>query len=582
MQSPNFRIQNDMIIKGLFFAKCFLFGLGLALTWNGDVIAQRKDRLDLQRRLLEINDQIIPTEIARQSMRDHAPYHGALFDADSVVSPIRTAQFLQTLMCSYVSPASSYYHSPEILRHMILGADALLNLQHDDGTIDLLTTNFHSTPDLGFTIFPVAHAYAIMQKNGNLEYGEFPRLAKRYLLKAGDALSVGGIHTPNHRWVVSAALAWIHSFFPNPKYVNRVEQWLAEKIDIDPDGQYNERSTAVYTPITNRCLLDIARKLKIDSLYDVVRRNLDLTFYFVHSNGEIATESSNRQDKYLRSNMSRYYHAYNYMALHDESTRYSGMVDYIASTVPDSHLHYMLPIFMEDPAQLRDLPPPAPLPDRYHKYFKHSDMVRIREGEVDMSIITDNSTFFTFFKGQAALEAVRLSAAFFGKGQFTAQTLEETDEGYVLSSTISGPYYQPLAKEKIPDDTDAWSKVPRSEREQSEVQVLNTRIYVKQAGGKATIKVSVDGPENLPVTLELALRPGGSLQHVTPKEGVEKAYLAINGQYAVYRNGGDTLKIGPGVVEHKWTQLRGALPKLEADCLYFTKYAPCAFEFTIE
>lgn len=571
-----------MTIQKVFLSRCFLFGLCLALTWTGDVIAQRNDRTKLQRRLLAINDQLIPAEMARQSLAEKGTYYGALFDADSVVSPIRTAQFLQTLMCSYVSQGSRYYHAPEILHRLTLAANALLNLQHDDGTIDLLTTNFHSTPDLGFTIFPVAHAYAIMLKNEDLEYGEFPRLVKRYLLKAGDALSVGGIHTPNHRWVVSAALAWIHSFFPDPKYVRRVEQWLAEKIDIDTDGQYNERSTAVYTPITNRCLLDIARKLKIDYLYDVVRRNLDMTFYFVHSNGEIATESSNRQDKYLRSNMSKYYHAYNFMALHDESKPYSGMVDYITSTVPDSHLHYMLPIFMEDPAQRRDLPPPTPVPDRYHKHFKYSDMVRIREGEVDMSIITDNATFFTLFKGQTALEAIRLSAAFFGKGQFVAETLEEVVDGYILSSTIRGPYYQPLPKEKIPNDTDAWSKVPRSERQQSEVQVLTTRIHVKHAGKKATIRVSVDGPENLPVTLELAFRSGGTLQNVTPKEGVEKAYLAINDKYATYTNGSDTLKIGPGAVEHKWTQLRGALPKLDADCLYFTKYAPCEFEFTIE
>lgn len=560
----------------------FLLGFAVALAWSADVVAQRTDRLDLQRRLLEINDQLIPDEMTRQSLRAKARYYGALFDADSVVSPIRTAQFIQTLMCSYAAPGSRHYQSPEILHRMTLAAGALLDLQHDDGTIDLLTTNFHSTPDLGFTIFPVAHAYAIMLKHQDLEYREFPGMVKRYLLKAGDALSVGGIHTPNHRWVVSAALAWIHSFFPDPKYVKRVDQWLAEKIDIDPDGQYNERSTAVYTPVTNRCLLDIARKLKIDYLYDVVRRNLDMTFYFVHANGEIATESSNRQDKYVRSNMSKYYHAYNYMALHDGNKQYSGMVDYITSTVPESHLHYMLPIFMEDPAQLRALPPPEPVPERYHKYFKYSDMVRIREGDVDMSIITDNPTFFTLFKGGAALEAVRLSAAFFGKGQFTAQTLEETDEGYILSSTISGPYYQPLPQEKIPADTDAWSKVPRSERQQSEVQVLTTRVHVKHAGSKATLTISVNGPENLPVTLELALRSGGVLQNVVPKDGVEKAYLAIPGEYAVYRLGQDTLTIGPGIVEHKWTQLRGALPKLDADCLYFTKYAPCTFEFTIE
>ena len=82
--------------------------------------------------------------------------------------------------------------------------------------------------------------------------------------------------------------------------------------------------------------------------------------------------------------------------------------------------------------------------------------------------------------------------------------------------------------------------------------------------------------------MELGFRPGGTLHQVSPKHGIENAWLIHDGAYAVYRKGEDIIKVGPGVVEHRWTQLRGALPKLQADCLYFTKYAPCEFEFTIE
>ncbi len=537
---------------------------------------------ELLSRLIKLNDENIPHLLSSQLTENNNIYYGAIFDGDSVVSPIRTSNLIQTLMCSYVSRDSKYYQTKVLLHHMTLAATALLNLQHEDGTIDLLTTNFHSTPDLGFTIYPLALAYSIMLENNHVDYGEFPSLIKQYLLNAGKALSVGGIHTPNHRWVVSGALAWINSFFPNPMYRARVEQWLAEKIDIDPDGQYHERSTAVYTPVTNRCLLVIAKKMNYDYLYDVVRKNLNLTFYLVHANGEIVTESSIRQDKYLQRNMSAYYLAYNYMALLDKDSRYSGMVSYIQNTVAGEQLSYMLPHFIEDPTLLKELPPPTPIPTSYHQYFKYSDMVRIREGNVDMSIISNNPTFFTFFKGEAALEGVRLSSAFFGKGQFESPQLEKEGDHYILSSTLSGPYYQPLPKEKIPDDADAWSKVPRTERVQSEVQTLQTKILVTPGNGKATIRVSVDGPKNLPVTLELGFRIGGILEHVTPKQNIDNAFLIKDGVFATYQNGDDTIKIGPGTGAHKWTQLRGALPKLQADCLYFTKYAPCEFEFTIE
>ena len=555
----------------------------LALLLSGGSLAQEKgNRMELLKKLVALNDENIPAALERQSQLKNLDYFGAVFDVDSVVSPIGTAQLIQTLMCSFVSPDSRYFKSTEILRRMEMAASALVDLQHEDGTIDLLTTNFHSTPDLGFTIFPLGLSYAIMLKHRGIEYGELPSRLKQYLLKAGEALSTGGIHTPNHRWVVCAALAWVNSFFPDQKYTRRAEQWLAEKIDIDPDGQYNERSTAVYTPITNRSLIDVARKMKVDYLYDVVRKNLDLTFFLVHSNGEIATETSNRQDQYLQRNMSGYYLAYNHMALLDQDGRYSGMVRYIEETVPASHLGYMLPLFLEDSSLLDPLPEPVPLPTNYHRHFKYSDMVRIREGVVDMSVITGNSTFFTFFKGDAALEAMRLSSAFFGKGQFQSQQMVKKGDTYILSSVLEGPYYQPLPKGKIPADADAWTKVPRTERKQSEVQKLNTIVQITPKGGKATVRISVDGPENLPVTLELGFRSGGTFENAVPKEGVPDAWVVKDGEYTIYRAGNDSIRVGPGVRAHRWTQLRGALPKLQADCLYFTLYAPGEFEFTIE
>ena len=66
------------------------------------------------------------------------------------------------------------------------------------------------------------------------------------------------------------------------------------------------------------------------------------------------------------------------------------------------------------------------------------------------------------------------------------------------------------------------------------------------------------------------------------KQGIENAHLMKEGEFATYQKGDDVIRIGPGVCQHKWTQLRGALPKLQADCLYLTQYAPCEFELTVE
>ena len=58
----------------------------------------------------------------------------------------------------------------------------------------------------------------------------------KFVLAAGVALSTGGIHIPNHRWVVSSAPAQINSLFPSA--VDRIDDWLGEGVYCDSNGQF--------------------------------------------------------------------------------------------------------------------------------------------------------------------------------------------------------------------------------------------------------------------------------------------------------------------------------------------------------
>ena len=537
--------------------------------------------------LLEIlvrhNDDRIPNLLDAQEKDQNHRWLGGSKNRDGIHSAQITGAFIKSLTSSWIAPTSAYHHSPELIDALQKAARYLLAAQHDDGTVDLYSTNFHSPPDTAFTVDPVAQAYAVLATAPvPVDQSLLDDLAL-FLTKAGRALTVGGIHTPNHRWVVSMALARIYSLFPDPAYLTRIDEWLLEGIDIDEDGQYTEQSTLVYTPLVNRWLITIARLLDKPTLLDPVRRNLEMSLYYLHTNGEVVTEGSGRQDKYQRGSMAKYYYAYRYMALHDQHPRFATMARYLEAHDPQQLTQWLL-YFWEDSTLRQSLPATEPLPTDYVKVFPGSQLARIRRGTVDATVLAENPIFFTLFKNNAALEGVRLATAFFGKGQFEGEALEQTNGQFLLQQQLVGPYYQPYPSERLLGDGD-WEKMPRENRPHSEVQQLRYRVEVKETDGKFVLDIAIEGTENVPVALELAFRKGGTLAGVTQldeestKEEANR-YLLEKG-YGTYQYEDDTIRFGPGSADHRWVQLRGALPKLEAQSVYLTGYTPFEHEITI-
>ncbi|MCB0839398.1 MAG: hypothetical protein KDD99_22155 [Bacteroidetes bacterium] len=532
--------------------------------------------------LIKENDLIIPELLKTQNTIPYARGLGGITNQYDIETPGGTAGFIQRLTAAFVSPSSTYFQSEDLLDRMQKAVDYLNKVQYSDGTIDLYSTNFHSPPDTGFVVEPLCISYGLLSriKKPSEKLIIFLNRMSVFLKKAGEALRVGGIHTPNHRWVVSMALARIHTLFPDSRYVDRVEQWLNEKIDIDPDGQYTEKSTHIYSPLTNRCLITIARLLDKPELYAPVSKNLEMTLYYMHPNGEIATEASGRQDKYQTGTLLNYYYSYRYMALKEKNGQFAAMDSHIRSLIANRELSRFLPYFLEDDFLMKSLPKTSALPDVYRRNFSHSNLIRIRNKETDATILADNPTFFTYQKGEAVLQGMRLATAFFGKGQFVSLPIKEEGETMILTQELTGPYYQPFPVEELPDDGD-WEKMPRSKRPQSEVQELAVRIEIRPHNVRGfKVKVTINGSRYVPVALEMGFRPGGILTGMRTVPGIENAYI-LQGSEGRYQYGNDEIIFGPGNRHHTWTQLRGALPKLDAESVYITYYAPCQFEVII-
>jgi hypothetical protein len=529
--------------------------------------------------LIEENDRQIPDLLKRQNLNENSPYYGGVPDRYGIHTAGGTAKLIEIITCAFIHPASRYHLSDKLILPLVHAARYMTNTQHQDGTIDLHTTNFHSTPDTAFVLEHICATCKILLTNLDFPNTDVYEHLKEFILRGGDALSVGGIHTPNHRWVVCMALARINELFPNQKYMRRINEWLDEKIDIDPDGQFTEKSSSIYSPLTDRCLITIARLTGKKELYEPVRKNLTMTFYYVHADGEVVTEASRRQDKYKKGSMAPYYYPYRYMALYDQNGQYAAMTRWIQETA-GSKLTGNLFHFLEDNSFQNNLPSPKNLPTNYSKFFKHSQLVRIRRGDISATILAQNHTVFSFHKGKAALESLRVASAFFGKGQFMGNHLEKKDASYTLYQDLRGPYYQPFPKDKLPDDGD-WSKMPRSLRPQSEIQRQRTVINIIEKNGKFEINIEIKGTDYVPVAIELGFRKGGQFSSVKELEKIPDAFI-LDDNFGEYTFQNQKIRFGPGEFQHSWTQLRGALPKLDALSVYITGFTPFKKTFWIE
>ncbi len=471
---------------------------------------------------------------------------------------------------AFFHPESQFYKSQKLFERMELATGFLLRSQSKDGNIDLVTTNFNSPPDTGFVVHDVATAAKLAQIYG---HQELLNLLKGFLERAGYGMARGGIHTPNHRWVVGAALAQIHDLFPDEQYLKRIDQWLAEGIDIDEEGQYIERSTTVYNAVSDNALVVMAHKLMRPELLDPVRKNLNAMAYLLHPTGEVVTEISRRQDLNTRGTMARYWFSLRYMAVKDQNGLYASMLQFVE---PD-HIH--LSALMEYPELQKALPAPTSLPDHYEKQYPLSNVTRIRRGKTSITIMHKrNSRWISIHHGRIVVNAIRFASAFFGKGQFVPDYFEKRKGEFHFRQELQAPYYQPLTDVNLlPVHRSNWSSLA-SKRQRTEINRMIYETKINERPDGLDVVVSATGTDNVPLALEINLRKGGELKGVVAATHVDEAFLLKSG-YAEYRMGSDIIRFGPGQCEHAYTQVRGAHDKLTGPSVYITGYTP--FQYTL-
>lgn len=556
----------------------------------------------MYKQLVDSNDRAVEEGLARQVLDPESRYYGGTIDPFTGVAWVNHTTGTPTEMCYWgaalVNPDSKYYHDEQLLGRLELAAEFVLRGQHADGTISPGWTNFHSPPDTAFVIVGYAQLYQLLSRQDWAPLAPVLGRMRLFLERTIPAMLTGGGHTPNHRWVISAALAYLHELFGLPEAVLRAEQWLAEGMDITPDGEWTERSNGIYSAVSDIMLIHTARLLNRPQLLEPVRLNLRMMVYLVHPSGEVVTDYSGRQDLGHVHDLSPYYLPYAILARLDNDPVFAGMAEWAGRSLSNPgvcSVNALVRMLLEPELQQ---PPAAEavLPERYetilngeflrHGYLagmeaaghqgriSHSRMhtdfgapvARYRDGDTSVTLMTETPSFFALRHGGVRLLAVQL-ASYFNPGFVPMQDMSRLPEGYRLAGEQKKGYYGPVETERLPETAGApvspWYLLPHHIRPLTHEQTFRAEAEAVRTATGWAIRLQCEEPGEVTTQLSFVFGKEGSFTSGELEAVEEDCYLWSGGTLR-YECGEDWIELTGGEAAHLAASVREA--KLQSNC----------------
>jgi hypothetical protein len=423
--------------------------------------------------------------------------------------------------------------------------------------------NVDSPPDTAFSVNDLADAAQLLRDADDPAARSLAGTLRQLLAGTTPALVNGGVHTPNHRWELSAALARLHRLEPRAVLAERVEQWLAEGIDIE-DGLYSERSANYAAHVSNPSLLLIAEVFDRPDLLAAVEQNLTATLDLLLPDGTVETVLSRRQDQRGRIPLRAFLLPLRATAV----LRGRGDLAWAAGIALEQGIDSpgsAAAALLLHPVVGRALPPPEPPARPRLRHFRAAATVvahgvaaapdpapttpspagslvetrgpvasaarvpgqavttvvfggsdysrhrRIRSG------LANSPTFLRVHAGAAVLDSVRLSRTFFGVGPFRAEGLVlEPGPVAVLRESVTAAYYQPLK----PGDRDDGGRYHLGDDGRFSAAMSFSRRASDEVTLTTVIRVTL-GPTDRPPGREVPAVPevpAGAHRCLTPAE----------------------------------------------------------------
>ncbi|MNO36628.1 hypothetical protein D3C76_266990 [compost metagenome] len=556
----------------------------------------------MYKQLVESNDRAVEEGLSRQVLDPQNRYYGGTIDPGTGIAWVNHTTGTPTDMCYWgaalANPDSAYYRDEQLLARLLLATEFVLRFQHEDGSISPGWTNYHSPPDTAFVIVGYAQLYQVLAREEWLPLQPVLDNMLLFLERTIPVMLTGGCHTPNHRWVLSAALGYLYELFGLEEAVQRADQWLAEGMDITPDGEWTERSNGIYSAVSDIMLIHAARLLNRPQLLDPVRLNLRMMVYLVHPSGEVVTDYSGRQDLGSVHDLSPYYLPYAILARSDKDELFAGMADWAGRALADPgvcSVNVLVRMLLEPELQ-RPFETAAALPVNYekmlngdflrHTYLQkmeaaghggriyhsrlHTDfgapVARYRDGATSVTLITETPSFFALRHGAVRLLAVQL-ASYFNPGYVPMQEMTRLPEGYQLAGEQRKGYYGPVEEALLPPTSgelvSPWYLLPHQSRALTHEQRFRVQAEVQRTGGGWTIRLHCDEPGEVMTQVSFIFGREGSFTSGELQAAEEDCYFWSGGSLR-YACGEDWIELTGGGREHLATGVREA--KLQDNC----------------
>ncbi|TAH66386.1 MAG: hypothetical protein EWM47_10225 [Anaerolineaceae bacterium] len=492
-------------------------------------------------KILFDTDQRILRSLDIQILDPNAGLHyGGFRDCKGLVEPKFAIYRTTTMIAGLFNENSHYYENVTIYERVLLGLKYISHSQRDNGFFDLINCNFYSSPDTAFCLKRLIPIYqyltvTFLETDGKDNLRDYAAtissIIKDILYRGATAMITGGFHTPNHRWAIASVLLTCSQLFNEASFADHAMLYLNEGIDSSEDGEYAERSAGNYNRICNDAMIMIASATGDDSYLEYATRNLYMMLNYIEPDGSIFTNNSTRQDRGEKVYPKDYYMEYLYLGylLNNETFLQAAnkIMDYVTMhnlTAMDCLIH-----FMNLPQLITFEYESSNMPDSYHKYFRESSLVRIRNGEYSCSIVNQSSSFLYFTHGDLTM-GMKIGGSFCEHRAFIPEQLVQKPDCYELTQTMIGWYYLPFGKDVGTSD---WWKMDHSQREKIYGPNLNFNVSIKEVKDGFDVHIKVDGIDRAPLRIELSFDEGT---------------IISSDSFTIYGNGGGSLIAKEGTI----------------------------------